>query len=117
MRAGQRLLEGMDAEGVLITRGSEGMALFERGQSPYLLPVAVPTDTRVIDPTGAGDTVAAVFTLAVASNAPMRDAAYLANVAGGVVVQKLGAATVTPKELRDMLPSENTRADDESPLA
>ncbi len=97
--AGAALLEGMEAQGVLITRGSEGLALFERGRPAYKLPVSVLNDGEVVDPTGAGDTVAAVFTLAVASGATMRTAAYLANVAGGEVVRKLGAATVTPDQL------------------
>jgi rfaE bifunctional protein kinase chain/domain len=97
--AGREILERMDARGVLITRGSEGMALFEEGRDTYLLPVASRGGSEVVDPTGAGDTVAAVFTLAVASGADMRSAAYLANVAGGEVVRKLGAAPVSPEEL------------------
>jgi D-glycero-beta-D-manno-heptose-7-phosphate kinase len=96
--AGSALLEGMDAQGVLVTRGSEGVALYERGKLPYKLPVALSNDSQVVDPNGAGDTVAAVFTLALASGARMRDAAYLANVAGGEVVRKLGAATLTRKQ-------------------
>jgi rfaE bifunctional protein kinase chain/domain len=102
-QAGRRLVEGMDAEGVLITRGSEGVALFERGRSPYSLPIALSHDGEVVDPTGAGDTVAAVFTLALSSGATMPVAAYLANVAGGEVVRKLGAATITRNELSSAL--------------
>ncbi|HEX6509648.1 MAG TPA: PfkB family carbohydrate kinase [Chloroflexota bacterium] len=97
--AGEALLDGMQAGGVLITRGSEGIALFERGELPYIAPASVRNDWEVVDPTGAGDTVAAVFTLALASGASMRDAAHLANVAGGEVVRKVGAATVAPHEL------------------
>lgn len=97
--AGKALLEGMEAQGVLITRGSEGVALFERGNPPYVLPVSGDDGTQIVDPTGAGDTVAAVFTLALASGAPMRLGAFLGNLAGGEVVRKLGAATLTPREL------------------
>lgn len=101
--AGRALIEGMNAEGVLVTRGSEGMALFERGQPTYQLPVSLGDDSEVVDPTGAGDTVAAVFTLANASGANMRAAAYLANVAGGETVRKLGAASVSRDELASAL--------------
>jgi rfaE bifunctional protein kinase chain/domain len=97
--AGRALVEGMDAQGVLITRGSEGLALFERDRPAYKLPVSVADDSEVVDPTGAGDTVAATFTLAIASGATMREAAYLSDIAGGEVVRKLGAATLTKKEL------------------
>lgn len=97
--AGQRLVAGMEAQGVLVTRGSEGVALFERGQPSYKLPISVADDSEVVDPTGAGDTVAATFTLAITSGASMRQAAYLGNIAGGEVVRKLGAATLTRKEL------------------
>lgn len=99
VRVGEALVEGMDARGVLITRGSEGIALFERDQSPYFSPVALSQDLQVVDPTGAGDTVAAVFTLALAGGASMREAAYFGNVAGGQVVRKWGAATLTPSGL------------------
>lgn len=99
-QAGVRLLAIMEADAILITRGSEGIALYERGRQPYKLPVAVPTGQDVIDPTGAGDTVAAVFTLAVTAGASMRRAAYLANLAGGEVVRRLGAATVTQDDLQ-----------------
>lgn len=97
-QGGKRLVEGMDAEGVLITRGSEGIALFHRDQPSYRLPISTPPDS-VVDPTGAGDTVAAVFTLALACGAGMPEAAFLGNVAGGEVVRKLGAATLTPDEI------------------
>jgi rfaE bifunctional protein kinase chain/domain len=95
--AGQRLLEGTQARGVLITRGSEGMSLFERGQPPLHLPASNRTD--VYDPTGAGDTVAATFTLALTAGARMAEAAVLANIAAGLVVRQVGCATNTPDEL------------------
>jgi rfaE bifunctional protein kinase chain/domain len=95
--AGQRLLEGTQARGVLITRGSEGMSLFERGQPPLHLPASNRTD--VADPTGAGDTVAATFTLAVTAGASMSEAAVLSNIAAGLVVRQVGCATNTPEAL------------------
>jgi D-glycero-beta-D-manno-heptose-7-phosphate kinase len=101
--AGAALLEGMDAQGVLITRGSEGIALFERGTPPYKLPVSVGDDTEVADPAGAGDTVAAVFTLAISGGASMQQAAFLGNVAGGEVVRRFGVATLTREELASAL--------------
>ena len=97
--AGRALLEGMEAQGILITRGSQGVALFEQGKPVYRLPIALADESHVVDPTGAGDTVTAVFTLATASGAPMPFAAYLANVAGGEVVCRTGPATLTPQQL------------------
>lgn len=97
--AGHALLSGMEAQAVLITRGSEGLALFEPNRPTFKLPVTVADDLQVVDPTGAGDTVCAVFTLAVAGGATFREAAYLGNVAGGEVVRRLGAATLTREEL------------------
>ena len=96
---GALLLEGMDARAVLITRGSEGIALYEPRSEPYRLPVALDTGSVVIDPNGAGDTVAAIFTLVIASGGTMRQGAYLGNVAGGEVVRRLGPAALTQTEL------------------
>ena len=99
-RAGERLLQMTESEGVLITRGSEGMSLFEREHAPVHLPVSDLTrGTEIFDPTGAGDTVAATFTLALTAGAAMADAAALANIAAGLVVRRLGCATNTPEEL------------------
>ncbi|MGI8968700.1 MAG: bifunctional heptose 7-phosphate kinase/heptose 1-phosphate adenyltransferase [Chloroflexota bacterium] len=97
-QAGTDLLTGMDADGILITRGSEGIALYERGRAPYKLPIATESEL-LVDPTGAGDTVAAVFTLALSCGAGMRQATYLGNVAAGEVVRQLGAATLTAADL------------------
>jgi D-glycero-beta-D-manno-heptose-7-phosphate kinase len=99
-RAGRQLLADMEATGILITRGSQGIALYERDREPYHLPVALSDGAQVIDATGAGDTVSAVFTLALTCGSGMREAAYLANVAGGAVVRLLGAATLSLEELR-----------------
>jgi len=87
---------------VLVTRGSRGMALFQKNaEDPTLIPVHG-TD-QVADVTGAGDTVLATFSLALASGATPNEAAYLANLAGGVVVMKMGTATVTSDELREAI--------------
>ncbi|HET9981256.1 MAG TPA: bifunctional ADP-heptose synthase [Ktedonobacterales bacterium] len=95
--AGRELLERTHAQGLLITRGSEGMSLFERGKAPLHLPAFY--QGEVADPTGAGDTVAATFTLALTAGATQAEAALLANVAAGLVIQRLGNATNTPEEL------------------
>jgi rfaE bifunctional protein kinase chain/domain len=97
-RAGDLLLKNLQSEAILITRGSRGMALFEKAKKPYLIPVHGPTD--IVDVTGAGDTVISVFTLALASGASFQEATILANHAGGIVVMKKGTATVTPDELQ-----------------
>ena len=95
--AGRTLLRRLGAAAVLITRGSDGMALFERGRPPLHLPIHG-TD-QVADVTGAGDTVIATFTLALAAGATPAEASRLANYAGGIVVMKRGTATVSAQEL------------------
>jgi rfaE bifunctional protein kinase chain/domain len=95
----ETLQESLDCEAVLITRGSRGMALFDRGAAnPVFIPV-YGTD-QVADVTGAGDTVIATFTLALAAGASYAEAAKLANYGGGIVVMKMGTATVSNDELR-----------------
>ena len=96
-RAGRTLLQRLDCRAVLITRGSRGMALFEPDRPTDHIPI-VGSD-EVADVTGAGDTVIATFALALAAGASFRDAARLANHAGGIVVMKRGTATVTAAEL------------------
>src|SRR5205814_9213112 len=88
------------ANGVLITRGGEGMSLFEAGKVPLHLPVhRLSLASEIVDTNGAGDTVAATFTLALTAGASMAEAAYLANAAAALVVRRLGAASNTPGEL------------------
>jgi rfaE bifunctional protein kinase chain/domain len=102
--AGQRLLEGSKAQGVLITRGSEGMSLFEAGNGPLHLPIhRLSHASEIVDTNGAGDTVAATFTLALTAGASMAEAAYLANAAAALVVRRLGAASNTPEELKTVV--------------
>lgn len=97
--AGRRLLQRLRTNAALVTRGSRGMALFERGRPATHIPV-YGTD-EVSDVTGAGDTVIATTALAIASGGSFIDAARLANYAAGLVVMKRGTATVTSPELRD----------------
>ncbi|HEX9983446.1 MAG TPA: PfkB family carbohydrate kinase [Thermoanaerobaculia bacterium] len=94
----QSLQQTLDAEAILITRGSRGMALYQKETDPLLIPV-YGTD-QVADVTGAGDTVIATFTLALAAGGSYVEAATLANYAGGIVVMKMGTATVSNDELR-----------------
>jgi D-glycero-beta-D-manno-heptose-7-phosphate kinase len=93
------LQQSLDCEAVLITRGSRGMALLERDR-PEPLKIPVYGTDQVADVTGAGDTVIATFTLALAAGGSFAEAAKLANYAGGVVVMKMGTATVSNEELR-----------------
>ncbi len=99
-RAGRELLRRLECEGVLITLGEEGMWLFERSGRQTRIPTVA---QEVFDVAGAGDTVIAVFTLALASGASMAEAARIANLAAGIVVGKLGTAVVSPQELREQL--------------
>lgn len=95
---GASLQQGLDCEAVLVTRGSRGMALFERGSAAsHRIPVY--GSDEVADVTGAGDTVIAAFTLALAAGASFLEAAKIANYAGGIVVMKMGTATVSSAEL------------------
>ena len=88
---------------MLITRGSDGMALFEPGRPTLHIPIY--GSDQVADVTGAGDTVIATFTLALAAGASPAEASLLANYAGGIVVMKRGTATVSAAELRARWPA------------
>lgn len=97
--AGKRLLKKLQCNAVLITRGEQGMTLFEKNKVAH-----IPTIARdVYDVTGAGDTVIAAFTLAYASGANMEEAAIIANHAAGIVVGKIGTAVATPDEIKKSL--------------
>ena len=96
--AGASLLKQLQVKAVLITRGRDGMALFVAGEEPVHIPI-FGTD-EIADVTGAGDTVIAVFTLALAVGANFMEAARLSNYAGGIVVMKRGTATLSAEELR-----------------
>ncbi|HSE96259.1 MAG TPA: PfkB family carbohydrate kinase [Methylomirabilota bacterium] len=97
-QAGWRLLERLDSPYLLVTRGSKGMALFERGGTATFL--AIHGSDEIADVTGAGDTVISTFTLALTGGASPTDAARLSNYAGGIVVMKRGTAPVSRVELR-----------------
>ncbi len=94
--AGRKLLAELECEGVLVTRGPEGMSLFRAGTETTHIPVMA---REVYDVTGAGDTVIAAFTLARVAGASYEEAAVLSNAAAAVVVGKVGTAAVTPDEL------------------
>ena len=96
-RAGRAILRKTAAEGVVITRGSRGMALFAKRRPTEHIPIH--GSDEVTDVTGAGDTVIATLTLALAAGASLSDGVRLANYAGGLVVMKRGTATVSGDEL------------------
>jgi rfaE bifunctional protein kinase chain/domain len=102
-KAGRELLQRTGAGGVLITRGSRGMALFEPDRPT--LHIAIHGSDQIADVTGAGDTVIATMTLALAAGATAEEAARLANYAGGLVVMKRGTATVSADELKQAIRS------------
>lgn len=107
-RAGRALLRRLGSAAVLITRGSDGMALFEPGRRPLHIPIY--GSDEVADVTGAGDTVIAAFTLALAAGASPAEASHLANYAGGIVVTKRGTATVSAAELRGAIGGDRSPA-------
>jgi len=94
--AGRDLLKYLGSQAVLITLGEEGMRLFQKKGTGTPIPTVA---QEVFDVSGAGDTVIATFSLALASGANMLEAAYISNYAAGVVVGKIGVATTTQKEL------------------
>jgi len=103
---GERALHDLGLEALLVTRGRDGLAILERNRPPQHIPI-YGSDTPV-DVTGAGDTVIAVFTLAVAAGASYLEAAHLANYAGGLVVMKRRTASLTRAELESALRREAT---------
>ncbi len=105
-RLGRRVLRHLGLSALVVTRGKDGMMVFERGRKPQ--PIAIYGTDEVADVTGAGDTVIAVFTLALAAGAGFFEAAKLANYAGGIVVMKRGTATLTREELEGAIRSDVT---------
>src|SRR3990172_6342368 len=98
LRAGEVLLNKLGSDAVLITKGGHGMSLFEnKGEITHIPTVA----KEVYDVSGAGDTVIGTVALSMASGASLKEAAVISNFAAGIVVGKIGTATVTPKELKD----------------
>jgi D-beta-D-heptose 7-phosphate kinase/D-beta-D-heptose 1-phosphate adenosyltransferase len=100
LEVGWGLQKRLDAECVLVTRGADGMSLFERsGRYTHLPTVA----REVFDVTGAGDTVVSVVALALAAGADYPEACYLANHAAGIVIREVGTATCSPAQLKASL--------------
>lgn len=97
IKVGQDILSQLECQGVLITRGEKGMTLIEQnGEITH-----IPTIAReVFDVTGAGDTVVSVLALALGAGLEMKISAQLSNFAGGIVVEKIGTATLNREELK-----------------
>jgi len=100
-RCGRATLHAMKLDSLVVTRGKDGMAVFQPGESTVYLPVH--GSDQAVDVTGAGDTVLAAYTLGLASGASPIEAAHIANIAGGLVVMKRGTATVSRAELLEAI--------------
>lgn len=97
LATGRAVMQKMKLQSLLVTRGKDGMVVFSRSSKPIVIPIY--GSDEVADVTGAGDTVIATYTAALAAGADPESAARLANYAGGIVVMKRGTATVTRAEL------------------
>jgi D-beta-D-heptose 7-phosphate kinase/D-beta-D-heptose 1-phosphate adenosyltransferase len=104
--AGRDLLRRTGCRYVLVTRGEQGMTLFSRTRAPFTVPAIA---RQVYDVSGAGDTVISALTLALVAGATIEHAVALASIAAGVVVEKLGTATATPKEITHFAEHEGVR--------
>ena len=107
-RAGRATLSEMKLQALLVTQGRHGAALFEPGDRVAQIPVH--GSDQAVDVTGAGDTVLAAYTLALACGATPLEAAHIANIAGGLVVMKRGTATISRAELLDAIRAEASGA-------
>jgi len=109
-KAGREVMDRCGLENLLITRSEDGMMLL-KGAEPDRPPVLLPSQARaVFDVSGAGDTVVAVMTAALAVGAPLAVGAQLANLAAGVVVGKVGTATASPEEIIHWANIDDSRA-------
>jgi D-glycero-beta-D-manno-heptose-7-phosphate kinase len=99
--AGAQIVSRMKLQSLIVTRGRDGMVAFSGKHKPVDIPIF--GSDQVTDVTGAGDTVIATFTAALAAGATAEEAAHLANYAGGIVVMKRGTATVSQQELLDAI--------------
>jgi len=106
-RRGRETLATMKMDSLLVTRGRDGMALFEKAGN-RLTQIPVHGSDQAVDVTGAGDTVLAAYTLALASGGSALEAAHIANIAGGLVVMKRGTATVSRGELLEAIRRESS---------
>lgn len=100
--AGKIILERIKIDHLLVTCGKDGMVIFEKGRPPVAIEAVA---RQVFDVSGAGDTVLAVFGLTLSIGASMQEAARVANTAAGIVVGKVGTATVSVEELNEALKS------------
>ena len=105
-RAGEKILKKLNCGILLVTLGENGMCVFTRGSRPRHIPTIA---QEVFDVSGAGDTVIAAYTLALVSGADPIQSAHIANCAAGIVVGKIGTATVTPEELLDRMVNISTK--------
>ncbi|HOA83458.1 MAG TPA: D-glycero-beta-D-manno-heptose-7-phosphate kinase [Thermodesulfovibrio thiophilus] len=103
IKAGYNLLKKLACDSVLITRGEEGMSLFEKINSEIKTTHLPTTARKVFDVTGAGDTVIAAITLAHVAGASLTEAAKIANIAAGIVVEKVGTAVATQEEIIEII--------------
>jgi len=106
-RCGRTTLAQMKMDSLLVTRGREGMALFEK-EGNGVTHIPVHGSDQAVDVTGAGDTVLAAYTLALAGGASALEAAHIANIAGGLVVMKRGTATISQTELLEAIRHESS---------
>ena len=100
VQAATRIIEVAHCDALLITQGASGMTLFREGHSPLH---SAALAHQVFDVTGAGDTVVAMLALGMACGLPVEQAMLLANVAAGIVVEKPGTATVSLREITDLM--------------
>ena len=101
-KVGKKLLNNKKCKALLITRGKDGMTLFEqKGKVTHIKSIA----RKVYDVTGAGDTVIATLTLGIAGGLDLKSAAYLSNLAGGIVVGEIGTSTVKIDNLKELINS------------
>ncbi len=98
--AGQKIMDKIKLEKLLITCGKAGMVLFEKGRKPFVIESKA---RQVFDVSGAGDTVIALLSLGLASGASFKESALAANAAAGIVVAKIGTATASIDELKKIL--------------
>ena len=103
IKAGNKILKETNANNILITCGAEGMVVIEKDNKYYHIPVF--NKSKVFDVTGAGDTVTATFTLALAIGAEPVYAAIIGNIAAGIVVKQFGCATTTIEEILSEVPN------------
>ena len=106
IQAGNELLKKTNSKSILITRGEHGMALFEKDKKVVFIPTAA---KEGYDVTGAGDTVISVLTLALSTGANILNSSYLANLAAGIVVEKLGTAKLELDEIKLLLDEKQTK--------